>query len=384
MPSDATIDAILGLNNRLKPTRMETVTQNRSAASWLRVASNIDLSADGFIRRRQGFYMAAAGGWHSIWADENCAYGVCNGDLVHIDTSLAATVVVPGIGRVRASFARLPDGMVYWTNGALIGRIDGKSARAVVTPPPNPVPIAFPVAGSLPPGSYQVCFTGLGADGESASTEPQQISLRMGGGIAFAGLAQDTRVYATGPDGAAFNEIAPGAYLSLGNLGAECATFMRSPMPAGHALAHYRGSLLVARGQFLYLSEPYRYGLTNAGRAFIPFPAQISVVQPCEDGIYVCADKTYWIPGDPLNTQPVVVLPYGGLPGTALLDRYTQTAYWQGPQGVVVAKPGGVVEAPQDDALIFNPARSGASLLREQDGERHVIAARFDVERTEP
>lgn len=46
---------------------------------------------------------------------------------------------------------------------------------------------------------------------------------------------------------------------------------MLSSMPAGHSLAHYKGSLLVARGSWLYISEAYRYGLFNLGRGFIPF-----------------------------------------------------------------------------------------------------------------
>lgn len=379
------IGALLGLNNRLPLTRMETSLPNRAAAAWLRTATNIDLSTNGFLRSRKGFALSVAGGWHSLWADDMDAYGVLNGDMVRIDQrTMAPAVVVPGVGRNRVSYVRLPDGMVYWASGARIGRLAGQTAREIVTPAPNPSPSASATAGGLPAGRYQVCFTALGLDGESASTDPVQIILPRNGGIAFSGLTPATRIYATGPDGEVFNEIAPGDYMSLGNHGTACATFMLATMPAGHALAHYRGSLLVARGKFLYLSEPYRYGLMNPGRSFIPFPAEITVVQPCEDGLYVCADKTYWIPGDPLNTQPVVVLPYGALLGSATFDPYTKTAYWQGRQGVVVANPGGQVAVPQDGALLFNPAGSGASLLREQDGERHVLAARFDTERNQP
>jgi len=374
------ISSILGLNNRLALTRMEMTLPSRATAAWLRVASNIDLTADGFIRRRRGFSLSAEGSWHSLWSDDQGAYAVCNGDLVRIDRdTLERTVVQAGVGLGRMSYARLPDGLVYWTNGERIGRISETAARALVTPGPNPVPVATATAGGLPPGRYQVCFTALGEDGESPSTEPIQIALPNGGGIAFTGLSGSTRIYATGPDGEVFNEIAPGDYLSLGNNGGPCDTFMKDVMPAGHALAHYRGSLLVARGRWLYISEPYRYGLYDAGRGFIPFPGDISVVQPCEDGIYVCADKTYWIAGDPLNTTPVVVLPYGALPGSAVFDKRAQTAYWQGEQGAVIARPGGAVSVPQDAALTFNPAQSGFTWVREQQGDKHLITSRFGV-----
>jgi hypothetical protein len=380
MTRDVAMGHIMGLNNRLPITRMESVLPNRATATWLRVASNIDLTADGFIRRRRGYSRALAGQWHSLWADELNAYGVRNGDLVHIDhRSLAVTTVVSEVGSGAVSYARLPDGMVYWTNARRIGRLDNGSARELVTPVPNPVPEAFPIAGGLPPGRYQVCFTRLGVDGESASSEPQDVDLAVDGGIGFAGLTADTHIYATGPDGEVFNEIAHGDYLSLGNSGVSCDTFMHAAMPPGQALAHYRGSLLVASGQWLYISEPYRYGLHNARRGFIPFPAQISIVQPCEDGVYVCADKTYWLPGDPLATQPMVVLPYGALPGSAAFSEREQAAYWQSERGAVIAKPGGLVEAPQDDALIFQPAESGFTWLREQHGDTHLITTRFGV-----
>lgn len=380
MTRDVAMGALLGLNNRLPLERMEVALPNRAPAAWLRVAGNIDLTADGFIRRRQGFSRATGGNWHSLWADKLNAYGVRDGDLVRIDhRTLAQTVLVGGVGAGRVSYARLPDGMVYWTNGSRIGRIDDAAPRALATPAPNPVPAAVPTAGGLPPGRYQVCFTRLGADGESASTEPQALTLAAGGGIAFAGLAPDTHIYATGPNGEVFNEIAHGDYLSLGNGGASCETFMLAEMPPGQALAHYLGSLLVARGRWLHISEPYRYGLHDARRGFIPFPAAISVVQPCEDGVYVCADKTYWVPGDPLNTMPRVVLPYGALPGSAAFDDRAQTAYWQSECGAVVAKPGGVVAVPQDDALAFRPAESGFTWLREQLGDTHLITSRFGV-----
>lgn len=373
---------LLGLNNRLALSRM-TVASPSGAGAYLRVADNVDLSGDGFIRRRKGFALSASGRFHSLWADELGAYAVADGDLVRIDSkTLARAVVVLGVGETPVSYARLPDGMVYWSNGLRIGRIDGATARAAVTAAPNPEPTAVPTAGGLLPGRYQVCFTALGPDGESASTIPQDVILPTGGGIAFSGLAPSTRIYATSPDGAVFNEIAHGDYLSPGNVGAACSTLMLAPMPAGAALAHCRGSLLVACGRFLHISEPYRYGLTDPGRGFIPFPDDISLVQPCEDGLYVCADRTYWLPGDPLNTAPTVVLPFGGLPGSAAFDPRAQVAYWQSPRGVVVARPGGQVEVPQDAMLTFSKAASGATMIREQSGDVHIVAARFDIETT--
>jgi hypothetical protein len=375
------VGPFLGLNNRLEQTRMLV-----EAGAFLKVARNVELTADGFLRSRDGFKQAAPGQFRSAWSDARDAYAVKDGDLVHLGPRLAQTVVVPGVGDARVSYERAPDGMVYWTNGERIGRLLGATAREIVTPAPNPVPVAIATTGALPAGRYQVCFTAVGADGESPSTEPQQIVLPAGGGITFAGMTGSTRVYATGPDGEVFNEAPPSDFLTLDNFGAPCSTFMLQAMPPGRAIAWHKGSLLVARGPYLFLSEPYRPGVLNASRGFLSFPAEISVVQPLDDGLYVCADRTYWIPGDPLDTVPTVVLPFGALRGSSTVDGRDGNgglaAYWQSPLGVVVARPGGVVAVPQDAVLTFTGARSGATLVREQDGEKHVLAARFDVEPT--
>ena len=76
------------------------------------------------------------------------------------------------------------------------------------------------------------------------------------------------------------------------------------------------------------------------------------------------------------------MLPYGALPGSTAFDIETQTAYWQGPNGVVIGRPGGNVTVPQDAALIFGPAESGSTLLRLQRGEKHLITARLGVAST--
>lgn len=153
-------------------------------------------------------FLTDGGAWHSLWADDLGAYGVFKGDLVRVNVeTLAHVVIATGINASRVSYVRLPDGFVYWSDGQEIGRIDGDIARKAVTPKPNPVPIAFSVAGSLPAGRYQVMFTAISEDGESGSTEPTVLDLADGGGIGFAGLTPSTLVYVTAPNGDIFNEI---------------------------------------------------------------------------------------------------------------------------------------------------------------------------------
>ena len=370
----------LGLNNRLEWSRLGRTLADRSKATYLYSADNVDISANSYLRRRRGFARVIVGDCHSVWGDGGEGYAVIDRVLTHLEpVALGQTPLIADMPPVALAYARAPDGWVYWSNGQEIGRLQGTQARAHITPTPSPAPSAVPVAGALPAGRYQVAFTADGQDGESAATMPVVVDLPDGGGIAFTGMTPDMRAYATGPDGEVFNEVQGGDYLSLTNLGARAATILLAPMPPGRALAVYGGSLLVAAGNLLCVSEPYNYGLMNPSRGYIPFPAPVTVVQPCEDGVYVAADKTYWLAGDILDTTAVTVLPFGALRGSSGFSPEQQFAYWQSPQGIVIAQPGGQVTTPQNDALAFGGAAAGATWYRERDGMRHIVAARIDA-----
>lgn len=371
MEKEINIGAPVGLNNRKPLARMDAST-DAGAGAWLRSAINIDLSSDGYLRRRQGFQLVQAGDFHSLWSDGKDAYAVVNGSLSHL--SPEPTPIEPNV-RNPVTYARFPDGAVYWSDGNKAGRMNGQDNKPITPPMPNPVPAAQVVDAGLPAGRYQVCFTRITDGLESAPTEAVMFDLPENKGLVFSGVDNDTLIYVTGANGEIFNEIS-GNYLSPIAEGAECPTFGLAPIPAGQALAHYRGSLLMAAGNYLYVSEPYLYGLHNPVRGFIPFPEPISVVAPCEDGFYVCADKTYWLPADPLNTTPIVVLPYGALAKSLVIDDESMTVYWQSKHGIVLAKPSGSVTLPQNQALQFDPADTGVSWLREQNGERHLITTR--------
>ncbi len=374
----------IGLNNRLPITQLDVPTPRDSTPVWLAVAENVDILGGSYVRRRNGFALATPGIWHSLWGAGADTFGVREEDgvaslyrLSSVDGAVQTDLVAVLDTTQKLHYTSTPDGNVYVSDGVQLRRIEGMALVDLGVEPPNLSPIAFETSGGLPVGRYQVFFTSIGAAGESCSTAVQTVFLPNGGGIAFSGLTADTAIYATDADGVIFNEVHSRDYVSLGNEGGECGTFMLKPMPAGHSLCHYKGSLFSAVGQWLYISEPYRYGAYYPGRGFIPFPADISIVAPCEDGIYVCADKTYWLPNDPLDTSPVVVLPHGALPGSVAFDEDAVVAYWQCDNGVILAKPGGVVEAVQDEALKFRKAALGHSWVREQGGDKHLITTRF-------
>ncbi|NDZ11488.1 hypothetical protein C7T35_01420 [Variovorax sp. WS11] len=383
-----------GVNNRLEPTQLGRTLPDRSKATYLYAGENIDITGRGYLKRRRGFTLAQSGtAAHSVWGDETEGYLAIGNDLLHLQPDgddLVPTSVLDDLPELAAiSYVRMPDGDVIWSNARRIGRLRGASALPLATPRPSVSPSVSLIAGALPPGRYQLAFTEVGALGESGSTVPVAVEVPENGGIRVTGLGAGTLVYMTGPNGSVFNATFTdaGDIVTLANNGPTLRSLLLADMPAGQVLRHYKGSLLVAAGRLLCFSEPYYYGLFNPSKGYIPFPAPITVVEPCESGVFVCADRTYWLAGGLLDTSPVAVLPYGGLQGSGGsvrtadgADAVTQ-AFWLSPRGLVIGTPSGNASNVQEHALKFGAARAGATLFREQDGAHHILAARQEAAR---
>ena len=109
-----------------------------------------------------------------------------------------------------------------------------------------------------------------------------------------------------------------------------------------------RLALLVARGKFL--TSASRMAILQPRRGFIPLPAEISIVQSCEDGgNRLRRQDLLLIPGDPLNTAPIVVLPTARCPAPRRSTLKPRPLTGR-PNGVVIGRPGGNVTVPQDAA----------------------------------
>ncbi|RST54107.1 hypothetical protein [Variovorax sp. DXTD-1] len=382
-----------GVNNRLEPTRLGRTLPDRSKATYLSAGDNIDITSRGFLKRRRGYELATSGvAAHSVWGDETEGYCAIGNDLLHLEptgSGLVPTSVLTNLPELTPiSYARMPDGDAVWSNGQRIGRLRGTSALPLATPRPAVAPSVSVIPGGLPEGRYQLAFTELGPLGESGSTPPVAITLPANGGLRITGLGANTMIYMTGPNGSVFNGTFAdgGDIVSLSNNGPVLRSLLLADMPPGSIVRHYKGSLLVAAGPALLISEPYYYGLFSPSKGYIPFPAPITVVEPCEGGVFVCADKTYWLAGGLLDTAPVVVLPYGGLQGSGGSVRTTdgqgtQQAFWLSPRGLVIGTPDGAAANVQEHALKFGNARAGATLFREQDGAHHILCARQEPAR---
>lgn len=374
-----------GLNNRLEPTQLQTKLPNGADATYLYGADNVDINAKGFLRRRRGQTLGLAGRAHSIWGDAKGGFAVMDSNLVQLapgGAGLTSSVVRTGMPQRRVSYSRGADGDVYWSNGADIRRVARGSDRPVLTPTLDADPIVMPIAGALPAGQYLVVFTVIDpVDGESGTAPPQQVDLAEGSGLRVSGLpGLAVRIYLSGPNGdiptlAATTTAVSVDLVALPDGGIRCQTLLMSQIPPGSIVRHYNGRMLVAAGNVLHISDPYAYGLHDAGKSYIPFRAPVTVVEPTPNGVYICADVTYWISNlfaDVLQE----VLPYGGIAGSSGLSKRGELIYWLSPNGLVVGDQNGAAKNVQEDALQFSDATAGASLYRERNGMRHIVTAR--------
>ncbi|MDQ8046903.1 MAG: hypothetical protein REI11_20025 [Patulibacter sp.] len=371
-----------GLNNRLEPTQLVTVLDDRSRGTFLYAADNVDINSKGYLARRRGTSKRIEDSAHSIWADSKGAFAVVAGNLVALQLSgdqLEQTPIRTGLPNRPLSYSRGADGDLYWSNGQSIRRVAAGEDRPIATLPPN-APDSFDIvanSGGLAAGRYLLAFTEISVDGESPATPVVQVDVPDNGSIAFTGLRH---VYMSGPNGDILTYQGFGDRVLVHTQdGRRCETINLALMPAGSVVRHYRGRMLVADDSVLYVSEPFNYGLYNPATSYFPFPERISVIEPVDNGLYICADKTYWI-GDLFNDTLQELLPYGALPGTSGQSPDLEQVFWQSPRGLVVADKNQAVKNLQDDALVLPPAASGASLYREQNGSLHIVSTRFAVE----
>ncbi len=371
-----------GLNNRLEPTELDVRLQDRSTARHLYGADNIDLTKNGFKRRR-GFEKKLSANVHSLWSDGDKAFAVINDELRAIARAGTALMYSPlraGMAKLPVSYVRAPNDIVYWSNGAeLRCVIDG--ADYPISPAPALAPSVYATTGgALPPGQYLVAFTWLGPQGESAPSFVQTIDVPAGGRLVFADTAGAT-VWVSDPNGDFVSSQGVVDELSVLSAGGRISrTLNTAAMPPGQIVRIHKGSLLVARDNLLIASVPYRHGVYDPARAYVPFPARITVVEPVLNGVFVCADKTYWLGSVFGDASLQEKLPFGGLFGSGVYSADEEKAYWQSPQGLVAGDSSGNVMLLQDDVLTFGDASAGATAFHVRDGRNSVITSRTGVQ----
>lgn len=372
-----------GMNNRLPDHALYDVEER---VQLLRSATNVDVTNAGTLRRRPGYSKLVAGtDCHSLAKIGDRHFFVDGQDLQVMQPDRSVATVRSGLTPgARMSFAATPVDDVLFANGHEMGRIVGDEALPLAAPAAPP-PAVSAVVGVMPAGAYQVAIAFASTLGLGPASTPVLITLESPGGLAVevpalpAG-AEEVNIYLTAPNGQTLQRArtvsSAGTVLitSVGPLGARCYTQNLAELPVGRIVRSHMGRVLVATGNTLCFSEPYS-ALCVPSKGYIPLPAEITVVEPCENGVYVVADQAYWFAGDLVETEPRVVLPYGAPFGGSGAVPNGKAVWWMSHRGLVRADNNGVAKNLQERDIDFPLMDSAAGTFIERGGLKQFLVS---------
>lgn len=380
----------LGINNRLPDFALHV----DKVGDYLRDAVNVDITHSGSIVRRSAFAMIQPmTGAHSLYMDSDTTGYLVRASVLYRVTLLptyAETSTKALAANDRVSYKDF-GGSIYFSNGTDSGRIVGSQWFPMAMPTPSAPSVSGNIGGSLYKGGYQVALAYYNAvTGEEGGVGPSSnpvISSATGGlRISLPGAvpgATHINVFVSTVNGSIplFSaSVTVGTSLidiidETTRLREANARF-EAPLPAGRLFV-FNGCLCSYAGNNVYEGIPFRPGYYLPSEGRIPMPAEVSNVVPAENGVYIVADKTYWLSGPVMTKAETVkdVLPYGGSKGTEFIVPTDSHQFgWFGKRGFVLADTmGQVTEAMADNIDLDMPAFGVSSVFLDR-GYIRVVA----------
>lgn len=287
-------DKFAGINN--------AVPSYRLSSSDLTVGTDIDIGLTREVSRRAGYTALAATCHKNLWQAAGFELATVEGNDLKSFVGATYTTVSAALGTARVWYCNLPDGRTTFSNGSICGITDGGPAITWGVPIPASMGAAADVAGLLFPGEYRYMLTHVRlSDGQESGTANSTPVNLTAGGLSLTGLpvraGHRTNIYLKGPNsdqgylagstsGSTFSFVGANDQLVL-----PCRTDNLSPAPAGTVTAFWRGRILIAVGSVLWASMAGRWQHFNTHRDFKQMGANITLIQPVDDGVFVGTTK---------------------------------------------------------------------------------------------
>lgn len=151
------------------------------------------------------------------------------------------------------------------------------------------------------------------------------------------------------------------------------------PLPPGQLIELYRTRLYVASSKILYFSDPWADHYDNRRGAF-QFLATITMLRALDDGIYVAADKVYFLKGT--GPDDFIVIETPGYDAIKFTDVVVHGNYlgtkesmlmWTGATGVCLGDNNGKVINIMEKRHTLLDSSIGAAIARLEAGREHYI-----------
>lgn len=160
----------------------------------------------------------------------------------------------------------------------------------------------------------------------------------------------------------------------------------KAPLPAGQAIAHHKARLYVAKDKVLWISDVKPLSRVDLRYGFKQFPDPIRFIAPSVDGVYIGTDKAMFFGpgGNPLKMPFVKVSDAGGkdvpvqcLDASAIKGLQIEGVFpiFTTDDGVCMGLPQGQLLNLTEDKYVMPAGTTGASMMRDIDGQVHYIAA---------
>ncbi|WP_024647736.1 hypothetical protein [Pseudomonas syringae] len=365
----------LGINNK---THEKAVPKGA-----LRDSVNYDPSADGVLRLRSGFQKVLAGdnlrgalavGAHVLLADGS--------KLIDFNTETGSSSVLKQIaGSGRFAGAVLNDELFFCTeNECLRYRAGALRDWGVPTVTAQPVPTIG--LGALPAGTYQCAATFTDAQGdEGGTTEAIIITVPDASSLIFPPITPPSggkaKIYVSAVNGGSLYLQGDGenglVCSSINDAAARLDTqFMRTPVPGDRICAH-NGVLLIADGSVLHMTMPLRPHLRSAIKGWFQFPAPVDLVVSGDGGLFVSADKTYFLTDIESSTPGSrKVFDFGAVRGSDTKGLRNEVM-WMTRYGIAKSDGAGGATLVSEENFVPELSESATSALLESNGSQMIV-----------
>lgn len=193
-------------------------------------------------------------------------------------------------------------------------------------------------------------------------------------------------VYSTRPEGAVLylaGSVTSPSFSFDARLvdGKTATTKFYQPFPICSKLAYSSGRLFGVLGNFVVFSEPFHYGVHQPDTNFFAYPSPVKMIAGLESGVFVVADKTYWISGSGTDeVKQDVVLPISApdqVPAEVMMRHFGDSegigVVWISDRGFELGSNGQVTSLTE--SMIKLPKYSKSAIVfREDNGVKQVVA----------
>lgn len=362
----------------------------------LREAINVNTSNEGELRRRSGVTKIYTGlDIHSLFR----RFFVENNSLKYLKSDNTAEIVNANITGKSLSYA-IVNGGIYYADAEKI--FNSEHTILGLEDPQNSFTLSN-TSGGLKPGPYQVAINFVNKiTGEISGSTNSLVIEVTNGGIQINNIPQPVGDYniniyvsdTAGNKAYLYTTIQKG-FLSIVVTSRsinkhQVITHNLKRLPGGNILRAFKGRLYVAVDNMLVYSQPTNFGLYNPATNFYYFKDSISIVQPVDDGIYVVADKTYFISGsNPEDSSIRTINLNKAIPGTGITvdasnfdlgsGHNGDVAYWFSTEGGILGLPSGsVMNISKSRLAAPNALTNGSTGYTESNGIRNLVTTMKD------